>query len=226
MHGSRAQILCKESVHKYSARMAHDDPAVPAPRTVAIDARQMRMMAHPLRLRLLGLLRSAGPATATTLAAKLATNTGATSYHLRQLAGVGLVEEAPDLGAGRQRFWRARHEVSSWRRSDFEDDPDARAAAQWVEAEQVRFQAEYAARWLAAQERYPRQWREAASLNDALLTLPPQRARQLADELYEVVMRYRRETPADAPDAEQVFVFLNLFPRVEEETSFRIEEQS
>ena len=71
-------------------------------------------LAHPLRLRLLGRLRTDGPATATALAEKLGTNTGATSYHLRQLAEVGLVAEDPDLGTGRQRWWRARHDVSSW----------------------------------------------------------------------------------------------------------------
>lgn len=197
--------------------MAADETTVPAPRTVRIDSRQMRAMAHPLRLRLLGRLRTDGPATATALAEKLATNTGATSYHLRQLAEVGLVEEAPDLGTGRQRFWRACHEVSSWRGTDFEGDADATAAAQWVEAEQVSFQADYAARWLAAQQRYPRQWRDAASLNDALLTIGPQRLRELTGELFEVVERYRRDTPAEEPDAEQVLVFMNLFPRIEQE---------
>ena len=59
--------------------MAADETTVPAPRTVRIDSRQMRAMAHPLRLRLLGRLRTDGPATATALAEKLATNTGATS---------------------------------------------------------------------------------------------------------------------------------------------------
>ena len=194
-----------------------DDPTAP-PRTVRIDHRQMRVMAHPLRLRLLGRLRTDGPATATTLARKLETNTGATSYHLRQLAEVGLVEEASDLGTGRQRFWRACHEVSSWRGTDFEDDADASAAARWVEAEALRVQADYAARWLAAQERYPRQWRDAAGLNDAMLTIGPKRLRELTEELYELVMRYRRDTPADEPDADQVMVLLNLFPRVEDES--------
>ena len=49
------------------------------------------MLAHPLRSRLLDELRLSGPATATTLAAVLHTNSGATSYHLRKLAEVALV---------------------------------------------------------------------------------------------------------------------------------------
>ena len=86
------------------------------------------MLAHPLRMRLLGALRVNGPATATTLAELLGTNTGATSYHLRQLAEVGLVAEDPDRGTGRQRWWRAAHDVTNWEPTDFDDDPDARAA--------------------------------------------------------------------------------------------------
>ena len=75
----------------------------PAP-TVHLDRPALAMLAHPLRSRLLAELRVRGPATATTLAAVLQTNTGATSYHLRKLAQVGLVVDA-SLGSGRQRLW-------------------------------------------------------------------------------------------------------------------------
>ena len=53
----------------------------------------LKALAHPVRLRMLGLLRIEGPATATTLATRLGLNTGATSYHLRQLAQHGFVVE-------------------------------------------------------------------------------------------------------------------------------------
>lgn len=56
-----------------------------APRVVRLDHRQVRVLAQPLRMRLVGALRVKGPATATALAEMLGTNTGATSYHLRQL---------------------------------------------------------------------------------------------------------------------------------------------
>src|SRR4051812_49756154 len=61
---------------------------------------------HPLRARLLTALRMNGGATATALARELGTNTGATSYHLRKLASVGLVEET-EGGRGKERWWRA-----------------------------------------------------------------------------------------------------------------------
>ena len=67
------------------------------------DTRQLRVLAHPLRSRLVGALRFHGPATATQLAARLGTNSGATSYHLRQLAEVGLVEDDAERSSGRDR---------------------------------------------------------------------------------------------------------------------------
>src|SRR4051812_14770407 len=56
------------------------------------DVRALRALAHPLRNRLLGLLRLDGPATASRLARVVGESSGATSYHLRQLAAYGFVE--------------------------------------------------------------------------------------------------------------------------------------
>ncbi|MFC3501880.1 helix-turn-helix domain-containing protein [Micromonospora krabiensis] len=186
-------------------------------RTVQIDARQIRVMAHPLRMRLLGLLRVDGPATATSLAEKLDTNTGATSYHLRQLAEVGLVTEDPDLGTGRQRWWRAEHDISNFDPTDFDDDPDARAAVRWIETNHVRLMAEQAQRWFSVADDQPRAWRDAAALSDMVLTLDPARLRALNDELWQVLVRYHEEPPSDGPDARQVHVFLSALPRMEEQ---------
>ncbi|MGK5523071.1 helix-turn-helix domain-containing protein [Micromonospora sp. URMC 107] len=187
-----------------------------APRTVHLDARQVRTLAHPLRMRLLGTLRADGPATATALAGKLDTNTGATSYHLRQLAEVGLVTEDPDRGTGRQRWWQAAHDISNFEPTDFDDDPDARAAVQWIQADQARLLAEQAERWMAVEHGYSREWRDAAGMSDMLLTLGPARLRALNDEVWQLFQRYRDEPVPDEPEAESVLVFLAAFPRVEQ----------
>ena len=76
------------------------EPVVP-------DVTQLRALTHPVRLRILGLLRTLGPTTASQVARRLGLNSGATSYHLRQLAEHGFVEEAPELGNKRERWWRA-----------------------------------------------------------------------------------------------------------------------
>lgn len=65
------------------------------------DIRTLRALAHPLRNRLLGLLRLEGPSTATLLGARVGESSGWTSYHLRQLATYGFVEEVQGRGAGR-----------------------------------------------------------------------------------------------------------------------------
>jgi hypothetical protein len=77
--------------------------STPEPSTgLRLDAAAVRVLAHPLRSRLLSQLRLDGPATPTSLAAVLATNTGATSYHLRnsrlQLSG-GLGVAGDDCGS-------------------------------------------------------------------------------------------------------------------------------
>ncbi|WBB52235.1 helix-turn-helix domain-containing protein [Verrucosispora sp. WMMD573] len=182
------------------------------PSVVHVDARQIRALAHPLRVQLLGALRIGGPATATDLAAELDTNTGATSYHLRHLAEVGLVVEEPAEGVGRRRYWRAAHDISSWQPTDFEDDPQARDAADWVQRRHFQFVAEFAQRWVGVQHDRPREWRQAVDFSDALLTLSPAQLRALNDELSAVIKRYR-DAPA-GPDAAQVILFVAGFPLV------------
>jgi DNA-binding transcriptional ArsR family regulator len=77
------------------------------PRRVVGDARRWKAMSHPLRREMLRYLGEHGAATSTTLAEALDENTGTTSYHLRVLAGAGVIEEVPGRAHGRERWWRA-----------------------------------------------------------------------------------------------------------------------
>jgi len=72
-----------------------------------LDLATLKALSHPLRVRLWDLLVTAGPATSTTLARQTGESTGSTSYHLRQLAAHGLVDELPERGTGRERWWQA-----------------------------------------------------------------------------------------------------------------------
>jgi DNA-binding transcriptional ArsR family regulator len=71
------------------------------------DPGALRALAHPVRVRLVGLLREQGPGTATSLGRAMGASSGETSYHLRVLAQHGLIEPAEGTGRGRQRWWRA-----------------------------------------------------------------------------------------------------------------------
>lgn len=74
------------------------DPVVPS-------VAAFKALAHPLRMHMFHRLEK-GPATATMLAEELNESTGSTSYHLRQLARHGLIEQDPDRGTARERWWK------------------------------------------------------------------------------------------------------------------------
>ncbi|WP_439673682.1 ArsR/SmtB family transcription factor [Embleya sp. MST-111070] len=79
----------------------------PEPREVT-ELEALKALAHPRRQRIMRHLEADGPATSATLARSLDLNTGATSYHLRELARHGFVEDFDDPDAhGRERWWRA-----------------------------------------------------------------------------------------------------------------------
>jgi predicted ArsR family transcriptional regulator len=185
-------------------------------RKVHLDGKQIQVLAHPLRARLLGRLRLDGPATATRLAETLGTNTGATSYHLRQLADVGLVVEEQGAGRGRERWWRAAHDISSWQRDSYEGDPDATAASDWMESFSLRNLVDRVEAWHGMRAEEPPEWRSAANFSDYAVTLSAAQLEAMSTELRAIVERYRAAGESDpAPDARQVLYFLYAVPRVE-----------
>ncbi|KRC62011.1 hypothetical protein ASE14_06380 [Agromyces sp. Root81] len=94
------------------------------------DAGAMRALAHPMRLRILGLLRVDGPSTVGALAERTGEAPGSASYHLATLAKHGFVVEAPELARDRrERWWRAAHESTRWRTEEFLGDPERHAAS-------------------------------------------------------------------------------------------------
>jgi DNA-binding transcriptional ArsR family regulator len=183
-------------------------------KNIELDSRAMRVLAHPLRSRLLSQLRLHGAANATALAERLGTNTGATSYHLRKLAEVGLVEETAE-GTGKQRFWVAAQDSHSWRNTEYADDPDAQAALGWLRRQQVRYLAERAERWEQERARWPEAWQDAASMSDVILTVDATQLDELMEELYAVLLRYRDLPPGE--DGRQVVVHVAAAPAEPEE---------
>ena len=70
------------------------------------DLASLKVLANPLRQRILRALQREGEATSTTLAKQLGVTTGGTSYNLRVLAEHGFVEEVPGRTGGNERWWR------------------------------------------------------------------------------------------------------------------------
>ena len=121
---------------------------------VRLDASSLRVLAHPLRSRLLSALRRGGPATATELAQTLGTNSGATSYHLRKLESVGLVADTGE-GEGKRRLWRAATDFHEWDASDFVGDEDSETALNWLARDYHRQLGQQFERWLDVEGSWP-----------------------------------------------------------------------
>ena len=138
-------------------------------RTVEIsDPVALRALAHPLRMKLVGMLRTKGPLTATQAAELLGESTGSTSFHLRQLAKYGLVEEAGG-GHGRQKPWRATAQFTSW--PSAAETPEAAAAIAAVNSTVARFYADLHAQWVRTHADETEEWQEAAGTSDTILYL-------------------------------------------------------
>jgi DNA-binding transcriptional ArsR family regulator len=173
---------------------------------------QMRALAHPLRLRLLGHLRTDGPATATTLAERLEVSPALASYHLRQLASHGFIEEAPELAEDRkQRWWRAAHERTSWSTVEFLDTPERVAAEQSLGREVANAHASRAAEWVAGAPSWPAAWVDASTMSDWILELTADELQEMRDEL-EATIEWWAARPA-REGAEMVQAIVHLLPR-------------
>jgi predicted ArsR family transcriptional regulator len=191
------------------------DPSHQRADDIHLDARTLRGLAHPLRVRLLGLLRSDGPSTATALAARLGLTSAATSYHLRQLAAYGFIVEDAGRGQPRERWWRAAHRSTSMSLAEVADDPGAIEAGEVYLRGVAQSYAQQVQGHLDELAVLPTAWRAAGTLNDTLLRLTPEQTTELVERMWAVVDEYRRaDEPAPAESgARRVVVQLQVFPR-------------
>lgn len=159
----------------------------------------MRALTHPLRLALIELLWREDMINATQAAAELGESQASCSFHLRQLAKFGFVEEVKGV-RGRARPWRLSRR--GMRVANVQDDP--RAAIAWSALERLlrdRQLDRYRA-WLEGRSAYSRGWREAAYHSHSIAWLTPGELGSLADQITELtasVFSERRADPAARP---------------------------
>jgi DNA-binding transcriptional ArsR family regulator len=195
-------------------RGAGDDEAAAPGRSVTrlTDPRALRAYAHPVRMALVGLLRAEGPLTATRAAELLGESSGTTSFHLRQLAKYGLVEEAGG-GTGREKPWRASTTTTDW--DAVTDTPEMAAATgllQTVIAERYFYQL---MRWLEASPEEPAEWQQAAQLGDRFLYVTAEELTDLGRRMRDLVDEYfeRQVRPELRPPGARMVTWLNIaFP--------------
>jgi DNA-binding transcriptional ArsR family regulator len=181
-----------------SPSSAPADPPARGEGVRPLDPRSLRALAHPLRMRLLSALRDHGPATASGLAARLGESSGATSYHLRQLASHGFVEDDPERGNGRDRWWRAVHRgtsVDGMENMLRHPDPEVRGAMNTFLHELATDHAAQLSTWLGTLQEWPEPWHDSGDLSSFTLRLTPELAEELARKVHELIDSYRGLLP-------------------------------
>lgn len=178
------------------------------------DPTALKALVHPARLRMLGILRIDGPTTATILAKRLGLNSGATSYHLRQLAQHGFIEAADDLGDKRDRWWRAAHEATTFETSEQSGD-DLEAGLAMTQA----VLSQHAQQMQRAHEEYrdlPVEWRKASTTSDLTVALSAKAAEELVEKIVALLWEAKAAAPAPgeklAPGTRHFSILLNAFP--------------
>jgi predicted ArsR family transcriptional regulator len=155
------------------------------------DPRSLRAYAHPIRMALLGLLRREGPKTATDAATTIGESVASCSFHLRQLAKYGLVEEVEGV-RGRSKPWRATAHDTSWR-SDSED-PEMAAAATVLERQFLDHYFRQARAWLDRRGEESGAWRRAGQSSDFLVHLTAAEARRVSERVEAIVEEFMPRT--------------------------------
>lgn len=197
---------------------APDTPDAAPPHQIrTLDPRSLRGLAHPLRLKLFRALRQEGPATASQLAHQLGESSGATSYHLRQLATHGFVEDAPGHGKGRERWWRATTQGIRMepQRLDL-TDPVQRGAVDVLQYEIADNHTEELSTWLGTRHTWPDEWQEAYDMSDWSYRLTPAQAKELRERTQELLESFRAHDTgnADTGNSAAYRVHLHAFPRM------------
>jgi DNA-binding transcriptional ArsR family regulator len=173
------------------------DPA----KDLLLTPKRLRGLVHPIRIRLLWLLETDGPATASQLGRRIGHSSGVTSYHLRTLADLGFVEEDVERGDGRDRWWRTRYRSSgfTFRSPDDPGDPETVEVAEQYMRMVVTMQTE---RMVSFVDSLAGRLEELSTLpwgfDEYPIDVTYEEARALRNEVAALIRRYRRE-PGQPP---------------------------
>lgn len=162
------------------------------------DVRAIRALAHPMRLRIIDILRDGGTHTATQISEIVGESPANCAFHLRTLARYGYIEEAPG-GHGRSRPWKAvsRRVIIDSARAAPEDASALRGVR---DAFRAGDDARRAA-WDLDQSKAPEAWQNASFEMSLRAAVTVEELAELKAEIEAVVDRYvigGRERPAGA----------------------------
>jgi DNA-binding MarR family transcriptional regulator len=173
------------------------------------DAKALKGLAHPLRQQMLIRLQRDGPATSADLAAEFSADRGATSYHLRQLARFGFIQEDTTRSTGRRKYWRAVPEDVRFprRAANAEAEPTAQAIGHqcWERAKRDL------AAFLSSPDSYGG-FGAAALHSLGGTTLTAEELARFTEEYIAFLTRWHREPDQASPGSRHITVLFNAFP--------------
>lgn len=163
------------------------------------DPRELRALAHPLRLALLDHLMSFGEQTAAQCAEAVGSTPSNCSYHLRALARTGLVEAATSADR-RERPWRATSTGLTYGSIDPGDSPAAAGAALVLDELELARDEELTRLARRRHDEQPADWRAAETYHDYRLRLTAAELAELNGQIDRLVRPFIAMTREDAPD--------------------------
>ncbi|HVT71372.1 MAG TPA: ArsR family transcriptional regulator, partial [Trebonia sp.] len=121
----------------------------------------------------------------------LGESTGLTSHHLRQLAKHGFIEEVPELGRGRERWWRSGH--VDWRLPPRdEQDPQMRAlVGEIIRLDLAADMREFASAQLAQDDAAGEAWAAQLPYSRGLINVTSRELEEFFEEYIKLLRRYQ-----------------------------------
>ncbi len=157
------------------------------------DPKALRALAHPFRWKLIEVLSSEGPCTATRCAELTGESVASCSYHLNMLAKYGFVEEV--TGKGRQKPWRLTRRNQSW--SSLELDQEGALAAEAASDAFLEHEFATTRRNFRRKQLEPVEWREVMGVDATRNFLTAEEAAEVLAEIRAVLNRYADRVEAD-----------------------------
>lgn len=177
-------------------------------------AKQMRALAHPLRLQILGELRAVGPRTVGMLSEVFDEAPGTLSYHLGKLAEFGFIEEVPELATDRRaHWWRAAHDFTDISPAEASAPSSVRQASAAVRHQVVDVYAATLHRMVEVAEELPDEWAEAATSGDTVAYLTAAELAQASAELDAVAEKWHALGAQTRLGTEVVQIMVHAFRR-------------
>ncbi|MGX9884310.1 ArsR/SmtB family transcription factor [Streptomyces sp. NPDC002276] len=178
------------------------------------DPKTMRALAHPVRLAILERLQRHGPATASRLSPHVGATPSVTSWHLRHLAGFGLVRDAEGGTDRRERRWAVVARGFRFEMPEDADDSEGWSAARVLTGEMFARNADLPLRWLTetAPDLEP-EWSRLAAANNTRIVVTAAELAALKDALEALIAPYViREPDRRPPDGRDVRLLMYVLP--------------